>query len=466
MSTIEHSSGVDRRLALHPGRTSPLLTEAVTHIEQRGFFTPTLDLDELIWPRVASPVRRSTYRSPRSSTSSCELGSRLDPSDNEHMAQALEASIAVNPLGPRILEAAYRSLGGVFERAVARLPGRPGSGPRPARRLGRGDDPTGTHPTGARLSAASHPRPRRQHAGRHCDHHRASALTKGVHLLKLPSNDLFTATAMLRTLEEIAPDHPVTKSFSCVYWRGGDASVEGVLFRAQFFDKLVAWGGDAAIRSALHVHRAGLRARVVRSQGVDLDGRRGSARVAETIADSARRAAIDVALFNQSACASSRFVFIEAEPGDELDAWCSAPRRRARRRPTDVGRRTASRPHRRPRGSRTAARPRRQYKVWGTYEDGVVIRSDGPGRLPPRGQDGQRGPDRLARRCAPARERGHADDRHLSRRRVGSTLRDMLAARGMQRIVPLGEVLDAMPGLPHDGFYPLHRFVRWLVDDC
>jgi hypothetical protein len=45
-------------------------------------------------------------------------------------------------------------------------------------------------------------------------------------------------------------------------------------------------------------------------------------------------------------------------------------------------------------------------------------------------------------------------------------MRDRLAARGMQRIVPLGEVLDAIPGLPHDGFFPLHRFVRWLVDDC
>ena len=37
------------------------------------------------------------------------------------------------------------------------------------------------------------------------------ALTKGVHLLKLPSNDLFTATAMLRTIAEIAPDHPITR---------------------------------------------------------------------------------------------------------------------------------------------------------------------------------------------------------------------------------------------------------------
>src|SRR5690606_13494865 len=78
-----------------------------------------------------------------------------------------------------------------------------------------------------------------------------AALTKGLHLLKLPSNDLFTATAILRTMEELDPDHPVTRSFSCVYWRGGDASVEGALFRSQYFDKLVAWGGDAAIRSAI-----------------------------------------------------------------------------------------------------------------------------------------------------------------------------------------------------------------------
>ena len=77
------------------------------------------------------------------------------------------------------------------------------------------------------------------------------ALTKGVHLLKLPSNDLFTGTAILRTMAEVGPGHPVTQSFSCVYWRGGDPEVESALFRAQYFDRLVAWGGDAAIRSAL-----------------------------------------------------------------------------------------------------------------------------------------------------------------------------------------------------------------------
>jgi hypothetical protein len=36
----------------------------------------------------------------------------------------------------------------------------------------------------------------------------------------------------------------------------------------------------------------------------------------------------------------------------------------------------------------------------------------------------------------------------------------------MQRLVPLGEVIQVASGFPHDGFYPLHRFVKWLVDDC
>src|SRR5207344_3060477 len=76
------------------------------------------------------------------------------------------------------------------------------------------------------------------------------ALTKGVNLLKLPSNDLYSATAILRTMAEVAPDHPLVRSFSAAYWRGGDAKVEGLLFRPQFFDKVVAWGGASTIQSA------------------------------------------------------------------------------------------------------------------------------------------------------------------------------------------------------------------------
>ena len=51
-------------------------------------------------------------------------------------------------------------------------------------------------------------------------------------------------------------------------------------------------------------------------------------------------------------------------------------------------------------------------------------------------------------------------------RERGVEFRDALAAHGMQRLVPLGAVMQVAPGFPHDGFLPMHRFVKWLVDDC
>jgi hypothetical protein len=48
-----------------------------------------------------------------------------------------------------------------------------------------------------------------------------------------------------------------------------------------------------------------------------------------------------------------------------------------------------------------------------------------------------------------------------------ATLRDRLAEAGAQRIVDLGGVsAGASPaGFPHDGFFPLQRFVRWVADE-
>ena len=51
-------------------------------------------------------------------------------------------------------------------------------------------------------------------------------------------------------------------------------------------------------------------------------------------------------------------------------------------------------------------------------------------------------------------------------------LRDALALRGCQRIVPLSPHRSAeqateefeVPGLPHDGIEPMRRMVRWVID--
>jgi len=45
-------------------------------------------------------------------------------------------------------------------------------------------------------------------------------------------------------------------------------------------------------------------------------------------------------------------------------------------------------------------------------------------------------------------------------------LRERLAAAGAQRVVTLGSALGGGVGIPHDGFLPLHRLVRWVSDEC
>ena len=46
-------------------------------------------------------------------------------------------------------------------------------------------------------------------------------------------------------------------------------------------------------------------------------------------------------------------------------------------------------------------------------------------------------------------------------------LRDKLAAAGAQRIVTLGRVVstDTFGGQPHDGIFPLHRMMKWIIDE-
>ena len=147
------------------------------------------------------------------------------------------------------------------------------------------------------------------------------ALTKGVHLIKIPSNDLFTATAILRGLAEVAPGHPLSRSFSAAYWRGGDESVEGRLFLPQFFDKLVAWGGESTIRTAQKYIGPGF-------ELVSFDPKTSISMLGHEIfsspsllADAAERASIDATLMNQQACVSSRIQFVEGSI-DEVDRYC------------------------------------------------------------------------------------------------------------------------------------------------
>ena len=105
------------------------------------------------------------------------------------------------------------------------------------------------------------------------------------------------------------------------------------------------------------------------------------------------------------------------------------------------------------------------YRVWGGYEGrGLVIRSEEPVEFHPDGRVVNVVPvPSLAAAVAQA---------NVATQTVGvwppqrkADLRDELAAAGVQRVVVLGGAVAFEAGLSHDGFYPLHRFVRWVNDE-
>src|SRR5205823_5127002 len=106
-----------------------------------------------------------------------------------------------------------------------------------------------------------------------------------------------------------------------VYWRGGDETIESALFRPQFFDKIVAWGGDAAMRSVQKYLGPGL-------ELIANDPKNSISLIGhevfddpETLRQVAQDAAFDVG--HQEFCQDSRFQFVEGSV-EEVDAYCAA----------------------------------------------------------------------------------------------------------------------------------------------
>lgn len=352
-----------------------------------GRFTASaLDLDALVWPRTEPGP---AFHVPVAEIVDLlvETGEALKADRAGLLAEALERMAPVSPLPAEVLERAYAVLWRSFQR--------PGLYAQIDHELGGADVLDGWREVRLpdnRIAATRAFPPRLVHiiAGNAPGVAAMSvvrgALTKGVNLLKLPSNDLFTATAILRTMAAVAPGHPVVRSFSAVYWRGGDEAVESALFRPQFFDKLVAWGGEATIRSALKYVGPGFElVSFDPKTSISMIGREAFASE-ESLARAADAGAADATFFNQQACVASRFQFIEGS-WDDADRYAALLCERL-----GVAREFSSAD-----GPRVAAELREEidvlrsmqpeYRVWGGYDgQGLVIRSPEPVASTPTGR--------------------------------------------------------------------------------
>jgi hypothetical protein len=427
------------------------------------FLTPKLDLDQLITPRTEpGPL----FDTPLAEIIDflAETGQRLDPKRNVHIQECAERMAFTNVMSPQLIiggmthvtsfldrrklwEHAEQNFGDpkILDEWVPRTDSQG------RRSFTRAFPPRlihvlpGNSPSAAIQSIAF------------------GAMVKAVNLFKMGSSDPFMAVAFLRTMLDVDPNHPVPKSLSAVYWRGGDEQVERTIYRPQYFDKIVAWGGGDAINNVIKYLMPGF-------QLVSFDPKTSISMIGveaheseESLEAAASAAANDVGILNQEACVSSRILFIEGDRA-QVDRFCKRLRDRLVDHTAKVGKAPAL--------ARDIAEEVEtlrmmddEFGVWGVADgSGLVIRSDEPVDFHPIGK--------TANVVMVPSLKEALKYVNVATQTVGvyppqrmPELRNGLASGGAQRVVRLGDAGGQSVGAPHDAMYPMHRFVHWIVHE-
>jgi hypothetical protein len=232
--------------------------------------------------------------------------------NNPHLMEAYELSCETSGLGASILRATYDGMGSFFERGYARqhadiLIGIPFLEGWVDIRNDTGYVAS-VRAFGARavhIVAGNSP-------GVCAISMMRNFITRGDAIVKTPSNDPLTASAIARTMIDMAPDHPVTKHMSVAYWKGGDTRIEDLLYQPRNIEKLVAWGGLASVRHVTKYIQPGI-------DLITLDPKLSSTIIGPeafkseaAMAEAASRVALDVGVYNQEACLNARVVYIQS----------------------------------------------------------------------------------------------------------------------------------------------------------
>jgi hypothetical protein len=242
------------------------------------------------------------------------LGERLHPSDNAYLQESFELSRATSGLSDSILRYHYEGIPNYFRKEVTRDL---------AERLigidyleGWVEQPQ-TIQQNTRLSIRA--------MGARAVHIIAgnvpvvgvttvirNAITRSDAIIKTPSNDPLTTAAVVRTMIDMDPDHPITRHVSVAYWKGGDAAIEEYLYDPRRIEKIIAWGGFAGIKHLTQYLQPGL-------DLITLDPKHSSTIIGpEAFADEAsidaiaKRLALDVGVLNQEGCVNARVVYVQS----------------------------------------------------------------------------------------------------------------------------------------------------------
>jgi hypothetical protein len=407
------------------------------------------------------------------------VGQRLQLDDNQWLQQSFELALAAGGLTEPVLRGVYDAVPHMFE---------------PAALLALADKTIGiNYLDGWVAGEGSYENIRVRAVGTRQLHITAgnvpvvaaltiirAALTKSDSLIKTPSNDPLTASAIARTMLELDPRHPVVKHLAVAYWKGGDEFMDQQIVRTSRIDKITAWGGMASVK---HIQKFLV-------PGIDLTALNPKYSMSmigkEALVDEAAmdEAALGLAVisgyFNQTACANTRIIYVESGTDDA-----------ALERVIALGRKIVAAYQSLPLTLSTAAPAANKeleaelaaaaladdfYHVEGNTITGGFVVSRFPDRVDFYDKLNNRVvnlvpvPDLLdvVKWCDDTTQTVGIYPESLRDR-----LLDPLAMAGVQRMVPLqgGDALQIYqdmhkmpPGAPHDGIEPMRRNVRWVID--
>lgn len=305
------------------------------------------------------------------------------------------------------------------------------------------------------------------------------ALTKGDTLIKTPSNDPFTAAAIVQTMIDIDPDHPVTKHFSVAYWKGGDEEIEKQIIQPSKLERITAWGGMSSMRHIQKYLVPGIELIPANPKfSISIIGH-------EALEDDAamKHAALGVARLaghmNQTACASTRIVYVECDEDDAdlalLEKFGHAIHQAFLALPPHESTAPKSGNPELEGEMRALRTDREFYAVIGDASSAGVIVSrtaeepvEFSGALSNRVVNLVPVPD-ITR--VPRWVNEETQTVGIFPESLRERLRDALALNGVQRSMAIDrstQMNDIDPHelrrMPHDGIEPLRRSVRWAVD--
>jgi Acyl-CoA reductase (LuxC) len=406
-----------------------------------------------------------------------ELGDRLDIDKNEHMQRARDLTYDATPLPRAIVDAGYRGFGNLFARDKVR-------------KIAENTVGLDYLEGWVEQTMADGTRIQYRAFGSRTLHIVAgngpgiglitlvrSAITRSDCIIKAPSNDPFTSSALAMTMCEMAPDHPITKHFAVAYWRGGDTAVEDKLYQPHNIEKIIAWGGLAGIKHVTKYIQPGL-------ELISLDPKTSISVVGpealeneQQMQEAARRLASDIGGGNQVGCANSRVVYVLTGSYDDEEGV---------ERVTELGKRTyrtimnlppsfSDMPKSYDKDLKANVDALRLEDEWyevigGEHGEGAIIVSKLPRKVDFAAY--------LADRTANFVPIESIDDLLLGidayTQTIGvwpeslkSELKNVVPLYGAQRLVTLGNALYNGPlvGLAHDAIEPVRRMCKWIANE-